>query len=32
MDRDRRKWTQFLYGLDWGQPSLYDLVINLERS
>ena len=25
-------WTQFLYGLDWGQPSLYDLIINLERT
>ncbi|HUI54536.1 MAG TPA: cytidylate kinase-like family protein [Bryobacteraceae bacterium] len=32
MDRDRRKWTQFLYGVDWGDPSLYDLVINLERT
>jgi cytidylate kinase len=32
MDRDRRKWTQFLYGLDWAEPSLYDLIINLERS
>ena len=32
MDRDRRKWTQFLYGVDWGDPSLYDLLINLERT
>lgn len=32
MDRDRRKWTQFLYGLDWAEPSLYDLIINLERT
>jgi cytidylate kinase len=30
MDQDRRKWTQFLYGVDWGDPSLYHLVINLE--
>jgi cytidylate kinase len=30
-DYDRRKWTQFLYGLDWGDPVLYDLVINLEN-
>jgi cytidylate kinase len=30
MDEQRRKWTQFLYGVDWGDPSLYDLVINLE--
>lgn len=22
MDRDRRRWTQFLYGVDWGEPSL----------
>ncbi len=32
MDRDRRRWTQFLYGLDWGEPTLYDLIINLERT
>jgi cytidylate kinase len=31
MDRDHRKWTQFLYGVDWGDPSLYDLLINLEH-
>lgn len=31
MDQDRRRWTQFLYGVDWGDPALYDLVINLER-
>ncbi len=31
LDRDRRKWTQFLYGLDWNEPSLYDFIINLER-
>ncbi len=30
MDADRRKWTQYLYGVDWGDPSLYDVVINLE--
>lgn len=30
MDQDRRKWTHFLYGVDWGDPALYDLVINLE--
>ncbi len=30
MDEDRRKWTQYLYGVDWGDPSLYDLVLNLE--
>jgi len=31
MDQDRRRWTQFLYGVDWGDPAIYDLVINLER-
>ena len=31
MDQDRRKWTRFLYDLDWADPSLYDIVINLEQ-
>jgi len=31
MDEDRRKWTQFLYGVDWQDASQYDFVINLER-
>jgi len=31
MDAERRKWTQYLYGVDWENPSLYDLVINLEH-
>ncbi len=31
MDEDRRKWTQFLYGVDWGDAGLYDLVLNLEQ-
>ncbi len=31
MDRDRRQWAQFLYGVDWRDPSQYDLVVNLER-
>jgi cytidylate kinase len=30
VDADRRKWTRFLYGVDWGDPSLYDIVLNLE--
>ena len=29
-DEDRRKWTQYLYGVDWSEPSSYDLVVNLE--
>ncbi len=31
MDQNRRKWTQYLYGVDWGDPNLYDLVVNLEQ-
>jgi cytidylate kinase len=31
VDEDRRKWTRFLYGVDWDDPSLYDLVLNLEH-
>lgn len=31
MDEHRRKWTQYLYGVDWTDPSLYDMVINLEN-
>jgi cytidylate kinase len=30
MDGDRQKWTHYLYGVDWGDPSLYDVVLNLE--
>jgi cytidylate kinase len=29
-DRQRRDWTRFLYGKDWLDPQLYDLVINLK--
>ncbi len=31
MDEGRRKWTQFLYGVNWEVPALYDLVLNLEH-
>lgn len=31
MDQQRRKWTQFLYGVEWGDPSLYDIVLNLDH-
>ena len=31
MDGDRQAWTQYLYGVDWRDASLYDLVLNLER-
>jgi cytidylate kinase len=30
MDRQRKEWTRFLYGVDWLDPSLYDLTINLQ--
>jgi cytidylate kinase len=30
MEEGRTKWTRFLYGVDWRDPSLYDLVINLD--
>lgn len=32
VDQERRKWTQFLYGVDWGDPALYDIVLNLEHT
>ncbi|MDD5095003.1 MAG: cytidylate kinase family protein [Dehalococcoidia bacterium] len=31
VDEDRGQWAKSLYGIDWQDPSLYDLVINLER-
>jgi len=31
MDQDRMKWTQYLYGVDWGDASNYDVVLNLEH-
>jgi len=30
VDGDRKRWTQYLYGVDWGDPSLYDVVLSLE--
>jgi len=30
VDQDRKNWTQFLYGVNWEDPELYDLVLNLE--
>jgi osmotically-inducible protein OsmY len=30
VDAQRRAWTLFLYGVDWLNPSLYDLTLNLE--
>ena len=31
VDGERVKWTRFLYGVDWYDPSLYDIVINLDK-
>ena len=31
IDERRLKWGQFLYGVDWRDPVLYDLVINPEK-
>jgi cytidylate kinase len=31
VDRERNRWTRFLYGIEWGDPSQYDVVLNLER-
>ena len=31
VDQDRRRWTKFLYDVDWTDASLYDLVLNLEQ-
>ena len=31
MDSKRTKWTKFLYHVDWYDPSLYDLVLNLDH-
>ncbi len=31
VDDERVKWTRFLYGVDWNDPSLYDIVINLDH-
>lgn len=30
VDEQRRKWTRFLYGVAWEDPSNYDIVLNLE--
>lgn len=31
MDDERERWTRFLYHVDWRDPSLYDIIINLDR-
>jgi osmotically-inducible protein OsmY len=31
LDVQLAKWTRFLYGVDWQDPGLYDVVLNLEH-
>ncbi|MCX6543291.1 MAG: cytidylate kinase-like family protein [Acidobacteria bacterium] len=31
VDTDRVRWVDFLYGVDWSDPSHYDFVVNLEH-
>lgn len=31
IDKWRANWVRHLYGVDWRDPALYDLVVNLER-
>ena len=31
MDEERARWTRFLYHVDWRDPSLYDLILNLDH-
>ena len=31
VDKERSRWTYFLYGLEWQDPVLYDMVLNLEN-
>lgn len=31
IDEERTRWTQFVFGANWSDPQLYDLVLNLER-
>ena len=29
VDEERKRWAQYLYGIDWTDASLYDMVVNL---
>ena len=31
IDERREKWSHYLYGVDWKDPSYYDIVFNLEK-
>jgi len=32
MDEERARWTRFLYHVDWRDPRLYDVVVNLDNA
>ena len=31
VDKERNRWTRFLYGMEWDDAALYDVVLNLQR-
>jgi len=31
VDEGRARWTRFIYDVDWNDPNLYDLVVNLDQ-
>jgi cytidylate kinase len=31
VDKERSRWVRFILGVDWNDPSLYDVVLNLEQ-
>jgi cytidylate kinase len=31
VDKERARWAQLLYGVDWQDPNLYDVILNLGR-
>lgn len=32
VDKQRVRWSKFLYGIDWCEPGLYDIVFNVDRT
>ncbi len=32
VDKERQRWIQFLFEVDWDDPYLYDIVLNLSRT
>jgi cytidylate kinase len=31
VDTEREKWVRFLYGVDWNDPALYDIVVHIDQ-